>query len=82
MRYVQRDRAGKICAHFANPQPYAAEALEDGHPDLVAWNEQRAAARKLAREREGYAVTLARIATLERQVAALAAELQALKGRK
>jgi hypothetical protein len=44
MRYVQRDKSGKLIGHYANPNPLATEEVEDGHPDIVEWEEWRAAA--------------------------------------
>lgn len=39
MRYVQRDKDGKVIGHFARPQPGTAEeALPDDHPDIAAFN--------------------------------------------
>ena len=35
MRYVQRDKEGKVIGHFANEQSYAKELLEDNHPDIL-----------------------------------------------
>lgn len=41
MRFLQRDESGKLVGHYANPQPYAQEAVADDHPDIVAWNTAR-----------------------------------------
>ncbi len=48
MRYIQRDDSGKVIGHFANPQPYAQELVEDDHPGIVAFNTACEAARKRA----------------------------------
>jgi len=37
MRFVQRDQTGKVVGHFANPQPFATECLDDTHPDIEAY---------------------------------------------
>lgn len=45
-RYVQRDPVtGEVTGHFANPQDYAKEALPIGHPDLLAFQAKREAAK-------------------------------------
>lgn len=60
LRYIQRDADGKLIGHFANPQPYATEAVPEDHPDILAWSEKW---RKL---RGGtYGELLARIEALE-----------------
>jgi len=38
MRYVQRDKDGKVVGHFACPQPYAQEELADDHPEVLAFD--------------------------------------------
>lgn len=40
MRYVQRNEAGEICGHFANPQTYAEEEMADDAPELVAFDQR------------------------------------------
>jgi hypothetical protein len=65
MRYVHRDASGAVLGHYANPQPYAQEAVADDHPDLLAWREAREAAR---------GPTMAeRLAALEERIAKLEA---------
>lgn len=46
MRFVQRDEQGKVIAHFACPQGYAAEELRDDHPDIEAFRARRRASWK------------------------------------
>ena len=41
MRYVQRDKEGKVIGHFSNIQEYAVEILDDEHPDILAFNARR-----------------------------------------
>jgi glutathione S-transferase len=62
MRFIQRDSDGKIVGHFANEQSYATEAVEDDHPEIVAWYDEREARRKAAISPE------IRIAALEAEV--------------
>lgn len=69
-RYVQRDGNGEIIGHFANPQPYATEAVEDNDEEVAAWEAARAAAAA-----EGPTV-----AELQAQIAAMQAALDALTG--
>ena len=38
MRYIQRDKTGKVIGHFANEQPYATECVPDDHPDIVKFH--------------------------------------------
>jgi hypothetical protein len=65
MRYVQRDASGALIGHYANPQPYAQEAVADDHPDVLAWQAAREAAR---------GPTMAeRLAALEERIAKLEA---------
>lgn len=70
MRYVQRDKQGKVTGHFANPQEgYAEEALPDDHPDLVAFHVER---ERLREENRQQSLTK-RVPLLEARVAALEA---------
>lgn len=39
-RYIQRDEAGNLIGHFANPQPYAQELADEDHPDILAWKDR------------------------------------------
>jgi hypothetical protein len=55
VRYLQRDAAGKLVGHYANPQttrdgvPYTEpEPVPDDHPDIVAWDAERKAAEQEA----------------------------------
>ncbi len=75
VRYVQRDpQTGKITGHFANPHPYAQEALDKDHPDIVDWYNKIAIfkseylARKVRLDPEKL---LAKIEELEREIAKL-----------
>jgi hypothetical protein len=71
MRYVQRDKDGKLIGHFAHPHPYAKERVAPDHPDIVAWD----AARKVRGPSMGerFAAFEARIAALEKLVKELRA---------
>ena len=47
MRFVQRDKDGKLIGHFGLEQSYATEVVPDDHPDILAWDVDRKA-RELA----------------------------------
>jgi hypothetical protein len=50
MRYVQRDKSGKVIGHYSNPQDYAQECVPDDHPDIADYNARRKAARNTPTE--------------------------------
>ena len=50
IRFVQRNKDGKLVGHYANLQPgYAEEEVAGEHPDIVAWNAAREAAQEARR---------------------------------
>lgn len=53
MRYIRRDKkTGKVNGHFANPNPEALEEVADNHPEILAWNAERVAAKVAYLERK------------------------------
>lgn len=68
MRYVHRDENGQIVGHYANPQPYATEAVPDDDAEVAAWEAARAAV----------VVTDPSVGELQAQLAVLQAQLAAL----
>lgn len=67
MRYIQRDENGNIVGHYANPQPYAMEEVQDDHPDIAAW--------QLKKEQ-----TVNTISPLEQRLLDLESKLKLLSG--
>ncbi len=49
MRFIHYGKDGKMLGHFANPQTYAEKGYPDDHPDIVAWEAAREAAKKARR---------------------------------
>ena len=80
MRWVQREDPSNprstIIGHFANAQTYATECLDDGHPDLIAFQARREQARVEAREQS----LSKRVPVLEREVADLRTRVDTLEG--
>ena len=68
MRYIQRDKDGKLIGHFACEQPYATEIVADDHPDIMEWNALRASERSKPSRLE------LRLAALEAEIAELRAK--------
>jgi hypothetical protein len=74
-RYIQRHPVtGEVLGHYAHEHPYATEAVDDGHPDILAWAADR------QREKDDYMrrkaqsnpeALLARIAELEARLTKL-----------
>lgn len=73
MRYVQRDAAGNVVGHFANPQSYAREAVPDDHPDLATWQRQREALRPKPED-----ALSVRVPALEKRVRELTTQVEQL----
>ena len=75
VRYVQMDpQTGKITGHFSHPHPYAQEALEKDHADIVDWYNKISTFKSeyLARKaRLDPEKLLAKIEELEREIAKL-----------
>ena len=74
MRFVQRDKDGKLLGHFALEQTYATEMVADDHPDILAWNEERQArelAAMAASPKVQIPVLEERITRLEEKVASM-----------
>lgn len=71
MRYVQRNALGEVIGHYANEQPYASESVSDDHPDILAWQAKRIAAKEEYMRRKAELRPerlLSRIAELEAQL--------------
>ena len=69
-RYIQRNSAGKVIGHYANPHPYAQEAVAYDHPEILEWDAKR-------RDRKGpYSIH-----QLMERIAVLEANLETLKGK-
>lgn len=89
MRYVQRDKAGNIIGHYAQPQlgtsrnretgevieAYAVEALPDDHPDITGFHARIREAGERAKAAAGPPVQ-ERLAALERELAELKAKVR------
>jgi hypothetical protein len=69
MRYVQRDKSGKLVGHFANPNPLATEVLEDDHPEIAEWEEWRFREHRKAKDTRSVDALLKRIEKLEQALA-------------
>ena len=71
-RFVHRRNDGHVLGHYANPQPYAMEEVEENHPDLVEFRDRNPKTRreKLAK-REAEGTIEDRIAKLEEIVGKL-----------
>ena len=74
MRFVQRDKDGKLLGHFALEQSYATEMVADDHPDILAWKAERQArelAALAASPKVQMPVLEERISRLEERVASI-----------